>query len=152
MRCEIPGSAAEPTEPAMEPCRILVVDDYVPAAIAVTRLLQLAGHDVHTVFTAKDVLDAARALRPDVIFLDLSLPGGQDGVEIALRLRAERGLEGTVIVALSGRIDAGTDDRFAGARFDYHLLKPVSAGEMESVMTMVRLRRSAGSTNGRLAT
>jgi CheY-like chemotaxis protein len=70
------------------PCRILVIDDYVPAATAIARLLRLSGHTVMTSFSASDAVAIALEFRPDVIFLDIGLGGPDDGVSVASRLRA----------------------------------------------------------------
>src|SRR5690348_1920930 len=67
--------------------RILVVDDYEPAATAITRLLRLCGHAVVTASAGREVVPLALEFRPDVIFLDLSLGTGEGGLAIASRLR-----------------------------------------------------------------
>lgn len=116
------------------PRRILVIDDYVPAATAVARLLQLSGHAVMTAFAADDVIPLALKFQPDVIFLDIGLAGSEDGVAVAARLRAQPGLNDTVIVALTGLDNTGEDSRISAAGFDYHLTKPASLDALQSII------------------
>src|SRR5213592_795752 len=65
--------------------RILVVDDYVSAANATAQLLRLAGHDVTVAYEAADVIPRTAEFQPEVILLDISLPGDEDGVMLARR-------------------------------------------------------------------
>jgi DNA-binding response OmpR family regulator len=116
------------------PQRILVIDDYVPAATAVARLLRLRGHTVMIAFDADDVIPLALEFRPDVIFLDIGLAGSEDGVAVASRLRALRSFDDTLIVALTGFDDSGEEARIRGAGFDYHLIKPASLDAMQAII------------------
>ena len=66
--------------------RILVVDDNVDAAETMLRLL-VAGHTVRAAVNGREALDLAAVFRPDVVFLDIGLPGSSDH-DVARRLRA----------------------------------------------------------------
>jgi CheY-like chemotaxis protein len=105
--------------------RILVVDDNVDSANIIASLLQLAGHETHVAHSAREAIEAAQALRPDIIFLDIGLPDMR-GEEAATQVRALPDLGSTVLIALTGY---GQDkDRAAAiaAGFDLHLTKPVT--------------------------
>jgi len=113
--------------------RILVVDDNVDGADMLATLLELSGHETATAYSGTEALSAAHALRPEVAFLDIGLPG-MDGYELARRLRSAPEHGQAVLVALTGW--GGEDDkrRSAEAGFDYHLTKPVDAAEVKALL------------------
>src|SRR3954469_10871533 len=78
----------EPTASKLRHCRVLVVDDNADTANGMARLLKLSGHEVRVAHNAKDALDVARVFRPEVMVLDMGLPG-MDGCELASTLRQE---------------------------------------------------------------
>lgn len=129
------------------PLRILVVDDYVPAATAIGRLLRLNGHAVITAFSAGDALPTALEFRPDVIFLDIGLPGPDDGLAVAGRIREQRCFERTLLVALTGSEGDQQESRILTAGFDYYLVKPVGLDVMESTIRKPPLEREGRRAN-----
>jgi signal transduction histidine kinase/ActR/RegA family two-component response regulator len=102
--------------------RILVVDDNEDAANSLAVILELEGHSVDIVYTAKDALEHAQASSPEVILLDVGLPE-MSGYEVATRLRPK--LLATQIVALTGYGHAEDIRRASAAGFDAHVVKPV---------------------------
>ncbi|HEX6986164.1 MAG TPA: PAS domain S-box protein, partial [Planctomycetaceae bacterium] len=81
------AAGGAPHDPASDALRILVVDDNVPAATLLSRILsKLGGYDVRSAYDGAAALEAAERLRPDLIFLDIGLPK-LDGYEVARRLR-----------------------------------------------------------------
>ena len=74
--------------------QFLVVDDNRDAADSLAMLLRLQGAEVRVAYDGPSALDAARASRPDIVLLDIGMPG-MDGFEIAAQLRADRALAGT---------------------------------------------------------
>jgi DNA-binding response OmpR family regulator len=127
----------------MQQHRILVVDDYVPAAQAIAQLLRIVGHSVVTAFTADHIVDLALEFQPDVVLLDIGLKGEADGVTVARWLRAEPRLEGILLVAVTGRGNAENDEYITSAGFDHYLVKPVGLDELDAVIRSVH-ERSAG--------
>ena len=117
--------------------RILVVDDYVPAANAVAQLLRLAGHEVVTVYSAEHALPAARELHAQIVLLDLGLQGADDGVTVAERLRRDSNLDRVVIIAVTGRCEAELDERVANAGFDHILVKPVGFDDLDPIISSI---------------
>src|SRR5258705_478567 len=85
-----PGPVADAGECEPEPAarrtaaarRILAVDDNVDSVNSLAMLLRLMGHDVRTAIEGIEALDAARVFRPEIVVLDLGLPG-MDGFEVA---------------------------------------------------------------------
>ena len=124
--------------------RILVVDDYVPAAQAIAQLLRIAGHAVATSYTAHRIVEIAAEFQPAVVLLDISLNGPDDGLAVARQLRAEPRLEGVVLVALTGRHDVELEAQIAAAGFDHYLLKPVGFDEIEAILSVTPERGAPG--------
>jgi PAS domain S-box-containing protein len=104
--------------------RVLVVDDNVDAAESTSILLRLHGHAVRHVSDGIQALDAARAFRPDVMVVDLGMPG-MSGYEVARRVRALPELADVLLIALTGWGQETHRNQTAEAGFDHHLVKPV---------------------------
>jgi len=138
---DLPIAAAEPErrvtpvargESDGGPRRILVVDDNRDAAETLSLLLVPAGHEVYTAFDGRQALEAAARLRPDVILLDIGLPG-LDGYEVARRVRDERG-EHVVLIALTGWGQEADRRRSRDAGFDAHMVKPPDTEELHRLI------------------
>ncbi len=112
----------EPDRLAVQPRRVLVVDDNVDAANSLAEFLRLEGHRTEAVYRAKEALDAIADFNPDVVLLDIGLPD-MDGYEVAKRIRA--GGSSVRLVALTGYGQAEDIQRTLSAGFDAHLVKPV---------------------------
>jgi DNA-binding response OmpR family regulator/nitrogen-specific signal transduction histidine kinase len=104
--------------------RVLVVDDNVDAAELLGEALSQAGHEVKREHDGESAVGAAAKFRPDVVLLDLGLPG-MDGYEVARRLRTHPGLERVRIIAITGYGQEADRSRTAEAGIDEHLVKPV---------------------------
>jgi CheY-like chemotaxis protein len=113
--------------------RVLVVDDNIDAAVSLAKILKLSGHDARTAHTGPDALEAALAFIPDVVFLDIGLPG-MDGHEVAKRIRNEPALRRSVLVALTGWGSEQDKQQSREAGFDFHLTKPVEVAAVESIL------------------
>jgi CheY-like chemotaxis protein len=103
--------------------RVLVVDDNRDAAESLRMLLSLEGHQVCTVHDGPSAIDAAQKHRPDIVLLDLGLPG-MDGYQVARRLRALAGLGEMLLVAMTGYGQEDDRRRCLEAGFDHHVVKP----------------------------
>ena len=116
--------------------RVLVVDDEKPLAQMVATYLARAGYDVATAHTGLDALEAARAQCPDVVVLDLGLPG-LDGIEVCRRIRA---FSECYVLMLTARGDE--EDKLAGLAVgaDDYITKPFSVRELVARVQAV-LRR-----------
>jgi two-component system, chemotaxis family, CheB/CheR fusion protein len=114
-------------EPVTTPLRILVVDDNRDAAEALGLLLKFSGHETHTAHDGLAAVEAATRLDPDVIFLDIGLPG-LNGYEVARRIREQYADDTTrpLLVALTGWGQDEDRRRSEDAGFDAHIVKPVS--------------------------
>jgi DNA-binding response OmpR family regulator len=111
------------------PARILVVDDNVDLARGLARLLQIHGHDVRIAYDGPSGLVEARKSTPDIVLLDIGLPG-MDGYQLATRLRHEENFKNATLIAISG-YGQEEDVRLAReAGFDHHLVKPIASDEL----------------------
>jgi CheY-like chemotaxis protein len=112
------------------PLRVLVVDDCPDTRTTLRMLLRQWGHESREAADGPAALKAAREFRPDVVLLDLGLPGDIDGYGVARRLRADESLRGALLVAVTGFGQSGDVDRCREAGFDHHLLKPFDARQL----------------------
>lgn len=138
----------KPSEAARESAlragrRVLVVDDNGDAAASLALVLELKGYQVATAADGEAAIERAREFRPDLIFMDLGLPG-IDGVEAAKRIHAERGLHSIPIVALTGWGQSADRKRTAAAGMVAHLVKPVAPEELEAILHSVDADESEG--------
>lgn len=120
---------ASPPVPAPTARRVLVVDDNIDAAETLGMLLELSGHQVSLAHSGPDAVDAVRSFAPDLVFLDIGLPG-LDGYGVARAVRGDASITQPRLVALTGW---GTDEdrrRAREAGFDGHLVKPVEAASV----------------------
>ena len=131
-----PVQSAQPVASAMAGSarhRILVVDDNVDAAETMVMLLDLSGHDARAAFGGQEALDLALSFRPDVVFLDIGLPG-MNGYEVARRLLTYPETASAKLIALTGW---GTEDDIRKSKmagFHAHLTKPVDPEAVEALL------------------
>jgi PAS domain S-box-containing protein len=116
-----------------DPKRILVVDDNVDAAESVGMIMRLAGHSVRLLYNGPDALAAAQADQPDVIILDIGLPG-MSGYEVARHLRQQAPFQRTLLIAVTGYGQEEDRRRSREAGFDVHLTKPVDPQHLQSLV------------------
>jgi CheY-like chemotaxis protein len=145
-------SASEPPLPArVEPephdggRRILVVDDNVDAAEMLATLLEIGGHIVRVVHTGHEALEVIAEHRPDVVLLDIGLPG-IDGYEVARRIRDDSTLQQPLLVALTGWGAAEDRRQAREAGFDVHLVKPIDQAQLAAVLATTPARRTDSGT------
>jgi two-component system CheB/CheR fusion protein len=121
------------TDSKAPPRRVLIVDDNEDAANSLAMILELGGHETASVYTAVDALQRAAAFRPDVVLLDIGLPG-MDGYEVAQKMRELPGLRDIRLVAVTGYGRSDDRRRARDAGFDDHLTKPVEYALLERTL------------------
>jgi PAS domain S-box-containing protein len=137
------AAVAESRPPAV-PRRVLLIDDRRDAILPVRKMLELAGHEVFTAADGASGVALARAIRPEVIFCDIGLPDGMSGYDVAAAVRSDSMLAGVYLVALSGYGQEEDRRRSQEAGFDNHLTKPVSIGDLETLIgTLPRFAAAA---------
>jgi signal transduction histidine kinase/ActR/RegA family two-component response regulator len=122
-------------------CRtILVVDDNRDSANSLGMLLRLSGHNVSTAYDGPSALKTARANPPEVILLDIGLPG-MSGLDVARHVRDDVRLKHVLLVALTGYGQEEDRQQTQMAGFDAHFVKPV---ELDVLQKLLAERRGAG--------
>jgi len=121
---------ARPT--ALRRQRVLAVEDDPAVSESFKTLLELLGNEVCAVMSGAAALEAARAFRPDIAFIDIDLPG-VDGYEVAARLRAEHGPR-IRLYALTGFARPADKERALSAGFDAHIVKPVDLAVLKAIL------------------
>ncbi len=138
-----PAHAGFDTAPACRR-RLLIVDDDVGTATVLAMTMSQYGHSVEVAHNGVDALAAAERFRPDVVFLDLVMPG-MSGFEVVRAMRALPGLSRVVIAALTGWNDRGTKVAVVEAGFDRHLVKPPYLAEIFDVLACAAQGRDVAS-------
>lgn len=134
-----PEIARQDSEILPRSLSVLVVDDNKDGASSLALLLKLAGHESRVAHTGAEGVQIAREFRPDVVFLDIGLPG-MNGYEVARRLRQEHSIRHSTIVALTGW--GAEEDRRQSkeAGFDEHLTKPVDISDVNRILASASRR------------
>lgn len=123
---------------AMHKARILVVDDNRDAVESLQMLLQLIGHEVKVAYDGPQAVDAYKAERPDIVFLDIGLPR-LNGYEVARKIRGQATGHTPMLVALTGW-GQEEDQRLAEqAGFDHHIVKPVAYEQLTDLLQRATL-------------
>lgn len=127
----------------MGKARVLIVDDEREFATTLAERLLLRGYDARAAFTTAEALAAVAAAHPDVVLLDLNLPGVR-GVELLLTLRQQ--LPHGEIILLSGHLDLA--EKIEGVRIDAFglLLKPVELPELIAKIDAAQAKRGTHAT------
>ncbi len=112
---------------------ILVVDDNRDAANTLALLLRRWGHKAYIAYDGNEALATAEAHRPDLILLDIGLPG-RDGYEVARLIRSRPELANTTIVALTGYGTEEDRQQSQAAGFDQHIIKPVDPNKLRDLL------------------
>lgn len=115
------------------PLCVLIVDHDVGAADGLGEIVEHAGHDVDFAYNGIAGLDAARRLRPDVVFVDVSLPR-PDGYELARRFRREPGLRTALLIALISTAHKEDLERVREAGFDDYVVKPADRQSIQRLL------------------
>ena len=113
---------------------MLVVDDNEDSAETMATLVGMWGHDVRIAHDADGALQAAAEHRPEVVLLDIGLPH-VSGYEVAAQLRALPGLEGAVLIAMTGYGQEEDRRRTREAGFTHHLTKPVPPETLKGILS-----------------
>jgi PAS domain S-box-containing protein len=117
--------------------RVLVVDDNRDAADSLRVLVAMMGHEVRTAYDGLEAVEAAAAFRPEIVLLDIGLPG-MNGYEAARHIREQAWGSGMVLIALTGWGQDEDKRRALEAGFDHHLTKPVGAAALEKLLALAR--------------
>ncbi len=114
--------------------KILVVDDNADAAESMALWLRQRGHEVELAFDGPKALSLAQGYAPDVVMLDLSLPG-MDGYQVARLLRQRPTMKTVMLVALTGSLCDEDQLRWRHSGFDHFFTKPVDPDVLDELIS-----------------
>jgi len=135
----------EPGRHLGPPLRVLVVEDNVDAADSLSMLLRLHGHAVQVARTGPTAVEMAIASRPNLILLDIGLPG-MDGYQVARALRGRADCSDVVLCALTGFTPSEADrQRQQETGFDHYFVKPVEIEKLLQLFESVSSTKRKGS-------
>ena len=121
--------------------RVMVVDDNEDAAQMLGMLLLSSGHEVLTVHDGPSTLTAAQDFLPDVVLLDIGLPG-MDGFEVAKKMREQVTFKDVVLIAMTGYGQVSDRQRSKEAGFDHHLVKPPDFKKLQQILEAVSEKKN----------
>jgi PAS domain S-box-containing protein len=113
--------------------RVLVIDDNLDSTQSMVTMLGLLGHVVEGAFNGAQGIEMAENFRPDVVLLDLNMPG-MDGFSVVKRLRAQHGTR-LLIAAMTGYGRQGDRRSTLEKGFDDHLTKPVGIEQLRRLLS-----------------
>jgi PAS domain S-box-containing protein len=140
----VPQTVTPPEDsagPAARSLRVLLVDDVPDTRIVFGRLLEILGHQVRTAGDGPSALEAALEFRPDVVLLDLGLPG-MNGYEVTKRMRQQPALQNAVLAAVTGYGQQIDRQRTEEAGFDHHLVKPIDVDALQQLLAAIAESRT----------
>jgi CheY-like chemotaxis protein len=136
---KVPGAKAPPREApkadapcTRERCRTLVVDDNRDSADTLAMMIELLGHQVKRAYDPHEVEAIVEAYRPEIVFLDVGMPG-LSGYDLARVLRAREDGDNMLLVAVTGWGQPEDRKRTREAGFDRHLVKPVELDDIRAI-------------------
>jgi two-component system CheB/CheR fusion protein len=115
------------------PRRVLVVDDNVDAAESLATMIRTWGHEVRVAYDGPEALAVVPPYHPDLILLDIGLPG-MSGYQVARSLRRQPEFKEVRLVALTGYGQEEDRRRSKEAGFDQHLVKPVEPNSLRKLL------------------
>jgi signal transduction histidine kinase/CheY-like chemotaxis protein len=127
------ADAAPGAPQAGTPRRIFIADDNRDAANSLAMLLKIGGHDVQTAYDGLEALEKVEAYRPDLILLDIGMPG-MNGHDVCRFIRQQSWGKDVEIVALTGWSQDKDRRLTREAGFDHHLVKPVEADALKEIL------------------
>lgn len=142
----VPETGTSPP-PAIEPIRVLVIEDNRDAADSLRDLLELVGCHAQVAYTGGEGIEAARQFRPQVVLCDVGLPG-MDGYQVAQRLRQLPVTAAARLIAITGYGGEEEQRRALAAGFDHHLTKPVDFAELQPLLGTAGTPRREGGRQG----
>jgi CheY-like chemotaxis protein len=125
------GGAA--SRPKSRSRRYLIVDDNADSSEALKLLLEFRGHTVQVVHDGREALAAARSFSPEVILLDVGLPG-LDGFEVVKQLRSSPETANLLVIATTGYGREEDRARCLAAGFNHHFAKPLDVDNIQAIV------------------
>jgi PAS domain S-box-containing protein len=136
-----PKTVVVPGQRGGRSLRVLVVEDNADSADSLSLLLRLYGHEVQLARSGPTALEMASVSRPDVVLLDIGLPG-MDGYQVARRLREKPEFKDVILCAVTGYTPSEADrHRQQETGFDHHYVKPVDLAKLLELFNTIGRRQ-----------
>ena len=117
--------------------RILIVEDQSDIRKLIRMTLEFEDYEIHEASDGSQGLHLARGTRPDLVLLDVMMPGEMDGLQVCQALRKDPQLRSAKVVLLTARGQARDREAGAAAKADEYLVKPFSP--LQLIETIERL-------------
>lgn len=114
--------------------RILIVEDQADLRKLLTLTLGTTRYELLEAADAAQALEAVQGAPPDLVLLDVMLPGGMDGLEVCRRIKADARLDRTIVVMMTASDQAEQRARVRAAGADHYVAKPFSPRELRSLL------------------
>ena len=121
--------------------RILIIEDHADIRRLIRMTLEFENHEIHETANADEGLQAVRRLRPDMLLLDIMMPGTLNGLEVCRQIKADHATRFTKVVLLTARVQAGDKEAGLAAGADDYLMKPFST--LQVLETIYRMEAEA---------
>jgi CheY-like chemotaxis protein len=131
-----PSDPVQPYAPGQQACEVLLIEDDPDIRASLAMVLELDGFRVRAVGDGPAALEALRQACPDVMLIDVGLPG-LDGYEVARRVRRECPDRNLRLIALTGYGQQSDKQAAQDAGFDHHLTKPVHYPDLAKLLSSV---------------
>lgn len=131
----VPNRQTDPASPSATRLRIVLVDDNRDMVETLAALLSMDGHSVHCAYDGESGLELIKAVKPDLVFCDIGLPGELDGYAVARQVRTTPDVNKTFMVALSGYGQEKDKKLAFECGFDDHLLKPIDFSSLSLMIS-----------------
>jgi DNA-binding response OmpR family regulator len=132
------SARAAPSRKSTHALRILVADDNRDAAVSLAAVLRDEGHEALEVYRGDAVLDLTAQFKPDVLILDIGMPG-LTGFEIAHRLRRELRAACPLLIAVTAWTQPAAKAMGRLSGFSHYLTKPYSTDELLEILSSLRI-------------
>jgi CheY-like chemotaxis protein len=138
----LPTHAPQPvklTKPAK--LKVHLVDDNKDAVDSLAQWMNLSGYETLVSYDGKEALQAAQSFKPDVMLIDILLPG-MDGYELAAALRGREEFQKVVFIAVTGMSEQEYRNRCQDAKFSLHFAKPVDLDILHAVLVSLSKKKA----------
>jgi len=132
------GVPLQKSRRTVAPMKVLIVDDNVDSAQTSLWMLDLIGHKATVAHEGMSALEIAHDLQPDVVLLDIGMPG-MDGYEVCRQLRQMPEMKNKTVIAQTGWGQESDRQKAFAAGFDHHITKPVSLDLLTQLLADIRL-------------
>jgi len=124
--------------------RVLVTDDHPDLAKAIAILLEGAGYKVQIATSGKEAVEVAAKFKPQVIILDMKMPGGMDGFQTAKALKQQAGTADDAVYVAHTAFDAPmiTAAKLQQAGFQHYVRKPAEIAQFEELLAVIPRHRA----------